>query len=50
MSKRAAIVLSGGKAERFQSETQVWQDKALLELWGKPLLVHAIESVQNFVD
>jgi len=50
MSKRAAIVLSGGKAERFQSETQMWQDKALMELWGKPLLVHAIESVQNYVD
>ncbi len=50
MSKRAAIVLSGGKAERFQSETQIWQDKALVELRGKPLLVHAIESVQNYVD
>ncbi len=50
MSKRAAIVLSGGKAERFQSETQIWQDKALVELLGKPLLVHAIESVQNYVD
>jgi molybdenum cofactor guanylyltransferase len=50
MSKRAAIVLSGGKAERFQGKTQMWQDKALVELLGKPLLIHAIESVANYVD
>jgi molybdenum cofactor guanylyltransferase len=50
MTKRAAIILSGGKAERFQSEKQTWQDKALVELSGKPLLVHAVENVQNHVD
>lgn len=50
MTKRAAIILSGGKAERFQSEQQTWQDKALIELFGKPLLIHAIENVQNVVE
>jgi len=50
MSRRAAIILSGGKAERFQSEKQAWQDKALVELLGKPLLVHAVQNVQNLVD
>jgi len=50
MTKRAAIILSGGKAERFQSEQQTWQDKALIELFGKPLLIHAVENVQNLVD
>ena len=50
MMKRAAIILSGGKSERFQNEKHTWQDKALLELRGKPLLVHAVENVQNLVD
>ena len=50
MTKRAAIILSGGKAERFQSEQQAWQDKALIELFGKPLLIHAVENVQNLVE
>jgi molybdopterin-guanine dinucleotide biosynthesis protein A len=50
MTKRAAIILSGGKAERFQSEQQAWQDKALFELFGKPLLIHAVENVQNLVE
>ncbi len=50
MAERAAIILSGGKAERFQKEKGTWQDKALIELEGKPLLVHAVESVQNHVD
>jgi molybdenum cofactor guanylyltransferase len=50
MAKRAAIILSGGKSERFQSEQKIWQDKALIELFGKPLLIHAVESVQNIVE
>ena len=50
MTKRAAIILSGGKAERFQSEQQAWQDKALTELFGKPLLIYAVENVQNLVE
>ena len=50
MAKRAAIILSGGRARRFQSEQETWQDKALVELFGKPLLIHAIENIRNFVE
>ena len=50
MTKRAAIILAGGKAARFQSAPDKWQDKALAELHGKPLLVHAIENIGDFVD
>ena len=50
MTKRAALILSGGKARRFQTQNQSWQDKALAELAGKPLLVHAVENVQGIVD
>lgn len=50
MVKRAALILAGGRARRFQSIDKVWQDKALVELAGKPLLVHAIENVQGIVD
>lgn len=50
MAKRAALILAGGKARRFQSIDKVWQDKALAELSGKPLLIHAIENVQAIVD
>lgn len=50
MMKRAAIILSGGKSERFQNEKQTWQDKALVELLGKPLLIYAVENVQNLVE
>lgn len=50
MTRRAAIILAGGKARRFQSEQQTWQDKALIELSGKPLIVHAVENVQNLVE
>ena len=50
MTKRAAIILSGGQAERFQSEKQTWQDKALIELFGRPLLIHAVENVQNTIQ
>jgi molybdenum cofactor guanylyltransferase len=49
MTRRAAIVLAGGKGERFQSD-QTWQDKALADLFGKPLLVHAVENVSSTVD
>ena len=45
MAKRAALILAGGKARRFQSIDKIWQDKALAELSGKPLLIHAIENV-----
>ena len=50
MTKRAAIILSGGKSERFQSENVTWQDKALIEFFGKPLLIHAVENVQDSVE
>jgi len=48
--KRAALVLSGGKAERFQRVPQGWQDKALALFEGKPLLVYVIENVADVVD
>jgi len=47
---RAALILAGGKAQRFQTSQQGWQDKALAELEDKPLLVHAVENVQDIVD
>jgi len=50
MTKRAAIILAGGKGERFQSLRETWQDKALVLLFGKPLLVHAIENIREAVD
>jgi molybdopterin-guanine dinucleotide biosynthesis protein A len=49
MVKRAAVILAGGQARRFQS-SQLWQDKALAVLEGKPLLVHAVQNVQDVVD
>lgn len=50
MARRAAVILSGGKAQRFQTQSQSWQDKALALLEGKPLLVHAVENVRSVVD
>ena len=50
MVKRAALILAGGKARRFQTIDKTWQDKALAELNGKPLLIHAIENIQGVVD
>jgi molybdenum cofactor guanylyltransferase len=50
MTGRAAIILAGGKGERFQCKGTPWQDKALVLLFGKPLLVHTIESVRQAVE
>ena len=50
MTKRAALILAGGKARRFQSRGETWQDKALAQLSGKPLLIQAIENVEGVVD
>ncbi|MGE5533070.1 MAG: molybdenum cofactor guanylyltransferase [Bacillota bacterium] len=50
MTKRAAIILAGGKGRRFQSVNGKWQDKALAEIDDKPLLVHAIENIQDVVE
>jgi molybdopterin-guanine dinucleotide biosynthesis protein A len=50
MAKRAAIILSGGRAKRFQNAHETWQDKALVKLLGKPLLIHAVENVREVVE
>jgi molybdenum cofactor guanylyltransferase len=50
MDSRAAIVLAGGKAERFQESEKRWFDKALVRLSKKPLLIHVVENVQRVVD
>ena len=51
MTKRAALILAGGKARRFQVKGgEKWEDKALATLSGKPLLIHAVENVQGIVD
>ncbi|MGD0645358.1 MAG: molybdenum cofactor guanylyltransferase [Candidatus Bathyarchaeia archaeon] len=50
MTKRAALILAGGKARRFQTKNKTWQDKAFAELSGRPLLIHTVESVQDIVD
>jgi molybdopterin-guanine dinucleotide biosynthesis protein A len=50
MVSRAALVLAGGKARRFQSGADNWEDKAVALLEGKPLLVHVIEGVNSVAD
>jgi molybdopterin-guanine dinucleotide biosynthesis protein A len=50
MAKRAAIILSGGRAERFQNAHDAWLDKALVRLLGKPLLIHAVVNVREVVE
>jgi len=50
MTKKAAIILAGGRGERFQGQQEKWQDKALVTLFGKPLIVHAVESVEAVVE
>lgn len=50
MVKRAALILAGGKARRFQTIDKTWQDKALASLNSKPFLVHIIENVLKYVD
>ena len=50
MTKRAALILAGGKARRFQQKSQEWQDKALAPLFGKPLLIHVVGNVREVVD
>lgn len=42
--KKSAVVLAGGFSKRFG------RDKCLVELAGKPLVVHALERVSNLVD
>lgn len=50
MTKRAAIILAGGKAKRFQTSQNNWQDKALVKFNGKPLLIQAIENIRHIVE
>ena len=50
MTKRAALILAGGKARRFQQKSQEWQDKALAPLYGKPLLIYVVENACEAVD
>jgi molybdopterin-guanine dinucleotide biosynthesis protein A len=50
MTKRAALILAGGESRRFQIKYEQWYDKALAELFGKPLLVHVVENVCSVVD
>lgn len=50
MTKRAAIILAGGRASRFQTQNGVWQDKGLALLEGKPLLLHVVENIQQESD
>ena len=50
MTKRAALVLAGGKARRFQRRQEEWQDKALSQLFGKPLLIHVVEKACHTGD
>ena len=50
MTKRAALILAGGKGRRFQFKGGEWEDKALATLLGKPLLIRAIENVRGVVD
>ena len=44
MKERTGIILSGGTAERFGC------DKGLLELGGKPLILHVFDGVKDLVD
>lgn len=50
MANWGAIILSGGRSERFRRSQATWHDKALVELLGKPLLVHAVENVREIVE
>ncbi|MEM3550604.1 MAG: molybdenum cofactor guanylyltransferase [Candidatus Bathyarchaeia archaeon] len=50
MSERAALILAGGKAKRFQTSLEEWRDKALAKLFGVPLIVHVVKAAKNVVD
>lgn len=48
--KRVALILAGGRARRFQGKEEEWRDKALAELFGKPLLIHVVENARQAAD
>jgi molybdenum cofactor guanylyltransferase len=50
MASRAALILAGGNATRFQAVDQPWMDKALAQVDAKPLLLHVIKNLKGTVD
>lgn len=48
--RKAAIILAGGLAKRFQIKGEKGTDKALANIQGKPILVHIIEKVTPIVE
>lgn len=51
MVRRVALVLSGGRGQRFQVlNDPLWRDKALALLDDTPLLVHVVRNVVDVVD
>ncbi|MEM4643571.1 MAG: molybdenum cofactor guanylyltransferase, partial [Candidatus Bathyarchaeia archaeon] len=50
MTKRAAVILAGGEAKRFQTLGGGGRDKALIEVSGKTMLQHIIEGISDLVD
>jgi molybdopterin-guanine dinucleotide biosynthesis protein A len=51
MSKRAVLILAGGKASRFQHASRSqWEDKALAEVFGKPMLIHEVENALSVAN
>ncbi len=50
MKNRSAVILAGGKSERFRSFSELNRDKAIEKLFGKTLLECILESVGRVVD
>lgn len=50
MPRKVALILAGGNAKRFQTKDQKWEDKALAQIDGKPLIVNLIQNIINTVD
>jgi len=50
MTKKAAIILAGGQAKRFQVKQKQWEDKALARLFDKPLLINVIERISDAIE
>ena len=44
MSDSVLAILAGGSSRRFQVGNKQWQDKALLEMNGAPLLIHLLNN------
>ena len=50
MATRAALILCGETLKHFKQGILQWQDKALAQVDGKPLLLHVIENLKGTVD